>query len=228
MRVLDCKEEQCQEFLDQAPQIIDHLCEECQQHFTQVVEYLDTTEIAYELNPRLVRGLDYYTRTTFEIFPKAEERGRQSALAGGGRYDDLLENISGRAAPAAGFAIGIERVMAKLKEKQPDLKTNKIEVFVAQLGVEARKRCLKIYENLIQDGFNVAESFSKEGLGNQLEAANKAGASFTIILGQKELLEKTIIIRDMESGVQEIVDLEKISLELKKRLEKQKIISQQS
>lgn len=223
LRVLDCKEEQCQEFLNQAPQILDHLCEECQAHFTQVVEYLDTTEVVYELKPRLVRGLDYYTRTTFEIFPKEEEHGRQSALAGGGRYDELLENIGGRPIPAAGYAIGLERVVAKLKEGRPDAKISEVEVFVAQLGMEARKKCLKIYEDLIHDGFKVAENFAKDGLAGQLEMANKLGSKFTVILGQKELLDKTIIIRDMESGVQEIVDIEKISLELKKRLDKLKI-----
>jgi len=220
LRLLDCKEKECQEVAKQAPQIVDYLCENCKNHFMQVLEYLDDLEISYTLNPYLVRGLDYYTRTVFEIWPD-EERGTQSALGGGGRYNNLIGSLGGRPVPAVGFACGIERLINELKNNRVEPPSEeKIDIFVAQLGNRARRKCLKLFEFLRQKGIKVGESLSKNSLKSQLEVANKKGVKFTLIIGQKEIMDNTVLIRDMENGIQEIVDYNKIFEEVKKRLEK--------
>ncbi|HOZ36290.1 MAG TPA: histidine--tRNA ligase [bacterium] len=220
LRIFDCKEESCRQMLSEAPQIVDSLCEECRKHFMQVLEYLDDMGIEYALDVQLVRGLDYYTRTTFEVFSKEDNKESPVALLGGGRFDGLLEVLGGRPTPAAGLAIGVERVINKLRESRPDLQGQEnIDIFVAQLGSEARKEGFKLYEKLINEGFQVGESFSKDGLKVQLEKADGLRAKFTLIIGQKELMDRTIIIRDMNSGIQEIVNYDKIIPEIKKRLD---------
>lgn len=226
LRVLDCKEKKCKEVIEEAPQIIDHLCEDCNNHFIKVLEYLEDAEISYILNPFIVRGLDYYNKTAFEVFPKGDS-GSQSALAGGGRYDGLVKTLCGPETPAIGLAIGMERTINKLKEKEeiPGQKRNKeivkstiCDVFVAQLGEQARKKALVLFEELRKAGFNVGESLSKSALKSQLESSNRKKAKLSIIIGQKEILDKTILIRDMESGNQEIVPEDQIIKVLKKRL----------
>jgi len=226
LRVLDCKEKKCQELVSEAPQIIDYLCEDCNAHFVKVLEYLEDAEISYILNPFIVRGLDYYNRTTFEVFPKGDE-GSQSALAGGGRYDELVKTLNGQDTPAIGLSIGLERTINKLKEKEekPDEKKNSeikrsdtCDVFVAQLGERARKKALVLFQELRQAGFDVGENISKSALRAQLEDSNRRKAKLSIIIGQKEILDKTILIRDMESGNQEIVPEDKVIKVLKRRL----------
>lgn len=224
LRLLDCKEKQCVELAGEAPQIVDSLCDDCRDHFIKVLEYLDELDITYNLNPSLVRGLDYYNRTVFEIWPaNAEEdkteQPRQNALGGGGRYDGLVEYMGGRDTPACGFALGIERVILKIKEKNIPLRDEeKGDIFLAQLGDQAKRKIMKLFEELRKAGFNVRQAFSKDSLKNQLETANKMGAKYSLILGQKEVMDGTILVRDMESGVQEIVDYKKIMSELEKRL----------
>ncbi|TSC95348.1 MAG: histidyl-tRNA synthetase [Parcubacteria group bacterium Athens1014_10] len=221
LRVLDCKEEKCHEVTFKVPQIVDYLCDSCKNHFIKVLEYLDEVEVPYVLNSRLVRGLDYYCRTIFEIFPKSAEEKESSgqlALGGGGRYDYLVKMLGGRETAASGVAFGIERIISKLKEKEIVFEEIKPQIFIAQLGEEARKKCLKIFEDLRKEGVLMSESLSKEGLRGQLEMADKLGVKFTLILGQEEILNETVIIRDMENGVQEVVDLKKIVKEVKKRL----------
>ncbi|MEK7211449.1 MAG: histidine--tRNA ligase [Patescibacteria group bacterium] len=220
LRILDCKNESCASLKSGAPQIVDWLDEECKNHFTRVLEYLDSANVGYVLNPYLVRGLDYYTRTVFEIWPGEEDRG-QNTLCGGGRFDGLLELLGGRAAPAIGMAVGVERVITQLREKGVQMPTDrKPDVFVAALGEPAKKRCLQLFEELRRAGIMVSENFSRDGLKHQLESSNKIGARYTIILGQKEVSDGTIIIRDMDSGVQEVVDYSKITSELRKKLNK--------
>ena len=188
-----------------------------------VVDYLDEMDINYNLNHRIVRGLDYYTKTVWEVVENSEE-GKLSALCGGGRYDYLVESLGGRPTPAAGFAIGMERVIIKLQEKKILPPTAKpLEVFVAQLGFEARKKAMLLFEELRQDNFQVIEGMSKKGLKDQLEIANKKGVKYTAILGQKEIADGTVLIRDMQSGVQEVVDFRKIKSELRKRLDSESV-----
>ncbi|MFC1622536.1 histidine--tRNA ligase [Patescibacteria group bacterium] len=219
LRVLDCKEKKCKEILVDAPQIIDKLCEDCKKHFVKVLENLDETEVVYSLNPFLVRGLDYYNRTTFEIYLANEDPGSQNALAGGGRYDYLVEQMGGRPTPAIGFAGGIERAVLKIKDKGIKIKDEtRADVFVAQLGTEARNKAVKLFNNLRKEGIKVKEAFAKKGLTEQMEEANRLEVKYALILGQKEIIDQTVIIRNMESGVQEIVNFEKAIDEIKKRL----------
>lgn len=224
LRLLDCKEEQCQPVKEEAPQIIDWLEEESKGYFMKVLEYLDELSIPYILTPTLVRGLDYYTHTVFEIYPAFGEAGSQSALGGGGRYDLLVEELGGKPTPAAGLALGLERSVSALRqyaEQNPiNIPEEKFEVFFAQLGEEGKRRALKIMSELRGSGIKIAYNFLKNALKNQLEIANSLKVSYVIILGQKEVQDKTVIIRDMESGVQETIDQKKLEAVLKKKLNK--------
>ncbi|MBU1165269.1 histidine--tRNA ligase [Patescibacteria group bacterium] len=218
LRILDCKEASCQSILGEAPQILDWLDDECKDHFMKVIEQLDQLEISYNLNPYLVRGLDYYTKTVFEIWPK-EKLGSQTALGGGGRYDGLVELLGGRPTPSAGFSVGIERVINLLKEKNIEIEEKNVpQVFLAQIGSQAKTKAMKLLELLQDEGIVVAESFAKDSLKAQLELSNKLKAKYTLILGQKEVLDGTILIREMEGGVQEIIDYKKAVDDLKRKL----------
>jgi histidyl-tRNA synthetase len=204
----------------EAPQIVDSLCEPCRDHFVKVLEYLDELGVNYNLEPFLVRGLDYYNRTVFEISSTDEDsESRQGSLGGGGRYDELVEYMGGRPTPACGFGIGIERTIMKIKEKNIAVKEDaEVDLFIAQLGELPRRRAMVLFEELRRAGFRVGQLFSKDSLKIQLEEANRLGVKYSLILGQKELSDGTILIRDMESGVQEIIDLNKVRAEMGKRL----------
>ncbi|MDO8626557.1 MAG: histidine--tRNA ligase [Candidatus Magasanikbacteria bacterium] len=230
LRLLDCKVEGCQPIKETAPQIIDWLGESSKNYFMKVLEYLDELSIPYLLDHTLVRGLDYYTHTVFEIYESAREAdpsaasltGAQSALAGGGRYDLLAEELGGQSAPAVGFGLGIERavtVLKALEEKKPGSIPGVVyDVFFAQLGEEAKRRSLKILNELRFSGIRPAFNLFRGSLKAQLETANSLKVPYVLILGQKEVQDKTIIIRDMESGVQEIVDQKKLEAAIKKKL----------
>lgn len=220
LRLLDSKDPKVIELLADAPQILDSLDEASQKHFQEVLGYLDELDVPFVLNPRLVRGLDYYNRTVFEFWA-ADDEGGQNSLGGGGRYDTLLETIGGRPTPALGFAGGVERIILKLKEKQiPPRAPQAPEVFVAQLGDPARRKMLKLFEQLRAQGVRVAEAMTKDGIKQQLEVANTLGAHYTLIVGQKEMMDDTVLIRDMENGIQEVVPFNKVESEVRKRLEK--------
>lgn len=219
LRVLDCKNPECQPIKEGAPQILDSLDEESKNHFMRVLEYLDEAGVTYSLNPFLVRGLDYYSRTVFEFYALGDDEGSQSALGGGGRYDSLVEMIGGRPTPAAGVALGVERLVARMRAAGLDKEIDgRPDVFVAQLGEAARKKTLGLVEELRRAGIAASSNMAKDGLKQQLEMANRNGARFTVILGQKEILDGTIIIRDMDSGIQEIADFKKAANELKRKL----------
>lgn len=224
LRLLDCKEKQCVDMAAGAPQIVDSLCEDCRNHFVKVLEYLDELNIPYNLNPSLVRGLDYYNRTVFEVWSALShgeniDASRQAAMGGGGRYDGLIEYMGGRPTPACGFGIGVERVILKIKEKNIPLQNEEQgDVFLAHLGDQARRKIMVLFEELRKNGFKVRQAFTKDSLKSQLEVANQLGTKYTLILGQKEIMDGTILIRDMESGIQEVADYKKIAIELEKRL----------
>jgi histidyl-tRNA synthetase len=223
LRLLDSKEPGMEELRSSAPQLIEYLDEESKQHFMKVLEYLDEAEVPYMLNPYLVRGLDYYTRTCFEITmttpPNPEMEGL--ALGGGGRYDGLIPLLGGRENTSAiGAALGIERLILAMKASgSMPAKHPKIDVFFCQLGDAARRKGLAVYEKFREAGVSIAEAFGKGTLKAQLELADKHKAAVAVILGQKEVLDGTIIIRDMESGAQEIVDVEKVVGIVAKRLQ---------
>ena len=225
LRCLDCKREQCQPVIEDAPQIVDWLSEDSKKFFMDVLEYLDELEIPYVLVPTLVRGLDYYTDTVFEIYEDTEEENRsQSALCGGGRYNGLVEELGGQPTPGAGFSVGLERVVSVLRrslaESSDALTLGSTPIYFAQLGEQARKRSLYLIEQLRRSGLFVRHNVGKTALKAQMELADRFGATHTLILGQKEVQDETIIIRDMESGIQEIVDQKKINQEVKKLIDK--------
>ena len=171
LRVLDCKNERCQKILEHAPQLIDYLCDECKQHFQFVLEYLDELGIVYNLNTKLVRGLDYYTKTVFEFW--GEKQGSQSSLGGGGRYDELVKMFGGKQTPAIGFAIGVERTILEMKEQEIKIPyDNKINIFIAYLGDLAKKETLKIINECRKADIGIITYFGKEGLKNQLKIAD--------------------------------------------------------
>ena len=222
LRILDCKEEKCQQVKAGAPQIIDHLCEACHAHFKQVLEFLDELELPYTLNPYLVRGLDYYTKTVFEISEKSEAGATYGALASGGRYDGLVKLLGGRDTPACGVGIGISRIMELMIEKEikVDKKEEKTDIFLAQLGQAAKRKSLKLFEEFRAAKIPVAESFSKDSLRTQLNTANKMGIKWVLIFGQKEVLENFITLRDMDTGVQKEIPLDKVVEEMKQKINK--------
>lgn len=223
LRLLDSKEEYTMSLLEGAPQILDWLDEKSKEHFMKVIEFLDEVEIPYVLNPYLVRGLDYYTHTVFEFVPEGEEGEKtQSALGGGGRYDGLIAILGGRPTAGCGFAIGIDRIARVLSDKginPPQYPP--AQVFFAQLGDAARRVGLRLFEQFRAAGIPVAEAAGKNALKAQLEAANKLGVGLTLILGQKEVLDGTIIIRDMESGAQETIDASKVVSVVERKLQKE-------
>ncbi|MFA6503385.1 MAG: histidine--tRNA ligase [Patescibacteria group bacterium] len=219
LRLLDSKEPGMAELKAEAPQIVDWLDETSKNHFMRVLEYLDEVGVPYQLDPFLVRGLDYYTQTVFELYDTNEtEETAQSALGVGGRYDGLMEILGGRPTPAAGFALGIDRVVSRLKSMPHEQQEKKVDVFVAQLGEAGRKRALALFEEFRLAGIKAAEAFAKNSIKTQMETANRCGARWAIIVGQKEVLDGTAIIRDMDAGTQEIVDGRKVVHEIQKKM----------
>jgi histidyl-tRNA synthetase len=222
LRVLDCKEDKCQKVTANAPQLLDHLCEECKDHFKKVLEHLDDLEIPYILNPYLVRGLDYYTKTVFEIISQSGPEGRQNALAGGGRYDDLLKMIGKKDIPACGGAIGVERVIALMKDNNFKITPIIPQIFIAQLGDKAKTQTLKLMEALRKMNIVAEAHLSKDSLTNQLKIANKLNVKFAVIIGEEEVLSKSVIIRDMQNGTQTSSSFDSAAEKIKKRLKGQK------
>ncbi|MEN9341907.1 MAG: histidyl-tRNA synthetase, histidyl-tRNA synthetase [Candidatus Parcubacteria bacterium] len=221
LRLLDCKKTECQKLKTNAPNILDKLCVTCSQHFKEVLEYLDELGIAYTLTNHLVRGLDYYSRTVFEIHMAESSKHDLNigAIGSGGRYDYLAEMIGGRQTPAVGFALGYERIIEVLQHQQtvaPEKPQKK--VFVAHAGELAKKKALSIIQQLHKAQIQTSENLAKESLAAQLKAANKEGMHIAIIVGQKEIYEQSVIVRDLVMGLQETFPLNRMVEEIKKRL----------
>jgi len=218
LRLLDYKEEGCIKLREKAPNFLDKLCVTCSGHFKEVLEYLDEVTIPYELDNRLVRGLDYYSRTVFEIYAEGKE-GDVGAIVAGGRYDYLMEMIGGSLTPAVGAASGAERLIAVLKGKEIAVnpKSSK-RVFLAHAGDLAKKKAFALLKELRSRGIIVSEALARESLSAQLKVADKEGISIALILGQKEIYEKSVILRDLRTGTQEAILVEKLAEEIKKRL----------
>jgi len=213
LRLLDCKKPGCQQLADSAPRSVDYLCPQCAEHFDRLKKYLGLLEVPLEVNHRLVRGLDYYTRTVFEIQPEAE--GAQSTLGGGGRYDDLIEELGGKPTPALGFAIGIERIILNLKKQGisvPPLPQP--QVFIAHIGDDARAEAIKLAARLRQAGTGVIEAIGNKSLKAQLRQANTLGVRHTVIIGEDEIKTGTVILRDMTTGEQKTITLDQLEGEL--------------
>lgn len=220
LRILDCKEEKCQRIINQAPQMVDYLCDQCKTHFKKLLEVLDDLNLPYHLNPLLVRGLDYYTKTVFEIWDDTEGGKALGAMVGGGRYDSLVKILGGKDTSACGGAAGLERIISELKARGVKPLEPQSRIFVAQLGDLAKRKTLGLVENFRKEGISIAESLGKDSLKTQLNRANKIGAEYSLIIGQKEALDGTVIVRDMHSGKQDIVRMEKVAKEMQRRLKK--------
>lgn len=218
LRILDCKVANCQPIIDQAPSVLDLVCEVCKDHFRLVLEHLDDLDIGYDLNPRLVRGLDYYTRTTFEIRAKDDER-RQASLGGGGRYDELIEMMGGQSTSGVGFAGGVERLIELMVDQgQKVADRPEPKICVVQFGQLARRKSLVLIAKLAKLGYSTISAFDKDSLNAQLKYANRMGVAYSLIIGQKEALENEVIVRNMSDGSQETVSVKKIDEVLKRRV----------
>lgn len=218
MRILDCKEDKCIQLTAHAPQSLDYLDQESRDHFKRLLEYLDELELPYTINTRLVRGLDYYTRTVFEIW-SSDKEGKKYSLGGGGRYDRLVQMLGGEPTAAIGFGLGLDRIVLEMKRTQvKPYEMPKPKVFLAQLGDLAKKKSLRIFADLEKNGVLLAESFGRGSLKSQMRVANRIGAEVTVIIGQKEALDDTAIVKDMISGTQETVTQERLVDAVKKIL----------
>lgn len=252
LRILDCKVPGCAEIGAQAPQMIDYLCDGCKTHFKGVLEFLDESGIPYTLDNLLVRGFDYYSKTVFEIFleeepaakeekpttPVVEEDGKEKkevekeekiekapgiALAGGGRYDDLMALLGQRPLPAVGGGLGMERVTHEMKRLGLGPKPEQSpKVYVIQIGPAAKRRSFMLLDELRDAGIRADASLSRDNLKTQLNIAAKVGARVALIIGQKEAMDGTIIMRDMDEGVQETVLQSKLVEKLKAKLKAKK------
>jgi len=202
LRLLDCKRPGCQAAAEGAPRSYDFLCDECDGHFKLLKGYLESLDIRYLINHRLVRGLDYYTKTVFEIQPL--EGGSQSALGGGGRYDDLIAQLGGKATPAMGFATGMERIVLNLKSQAIDIPASeKPVIFIACIGDSAKEETLKVAARLRVAGIPVAVSSGDRSLKAQLRHANSLGVAYAAIIGEDEVKAGTVMLRNMGSSEQQ-------------------------
>ncbi|HBI34160.1 MAG TPA: histidine--tRNA ligase [Candidatus Moranbacteria bacterium] len=225
LRILDCKEDKCIQVATTAPQSIDRLCTECRVHFKSLLEYLDELDLPYVINPRLVRGLSYYTKTVFEIW-SGDEEGKKHSLGGGGRYDHLIEELGGEHTPAIGFGIGMDRIVQEMKRVHAKMYIEpKPRVFLAQLGDLAKKKSLNVFAELQKNGILTAESFGRGSLKSQLRVADRLGVEITLIIGQKEALDETVIVKDMVSGTQETVNHERLIIAVRKILKNNVVVS---
>ena len=215
LRVFDCKVESCQPFIEKLPVITENLCTECAEHFSKVQAYLNEAGIVYDVVPRLVRGLDYYIRTAFEIV--SGELGAQNALAGGGRYDGLSEVLGGPPVQALGFALGLDRLVMLLPEEQSAKGRRKPELFLAHMGEPAFKKALEIARDLRRQGHSCYLDFAAGTLKSQMRLANKLGAENVLIIGDNELARGIYSIKRLKDSCQWEIGLAEISEYLKSR-----------
>jgi len=207
--LLDCKKPQCQAVADAAPKSIDYLCSECEEHFSRLKGYLGLLGIPFEVNHRLVRGLDYYTRTVFEVQPESE--GAQSTLGGGGRYDDLISELGGKPTPAIGFATGLERIILNLKEQGVTVPAlPRPQVFVAYVGDAARDEAVKLAARLRRVGISAIGAVGDKSLKAQLRQANNLAASYAVIIGDEEIKTGKVVLRDMATSGQETITVSQL------------------
>lgn len=202
LRVLDCKNPQCQEATKNAPLMLDHACEECAKHFQVVKNCLDTQNIAYEINHRLVRGLDYYTRTAFEVV--SNNIGAQGSIAGGGRYDGLVESIGGPSVAGIGFACGMERLALLLEAPQGE----KLDFYIAALDDTCREYAFKAAQEFRRAELRGVMGFESRSIKSAMRQADKSEARFAVLIGSSELEQNNLMIKNMENGSQEAVPFE--------------------
>lgn len=199
MRILDCKSPICQEVANDAPVILDYLCDECSVHFEKLKKYLEKLGIDYKVNPKIVRGLDYYTKTVFEFV--TTEIGAQGTVCGGGRYDGLIEQLGGQKVPALGFAMGIERLLLVMEKQNCEFLTpRKCDIYFATMGDNALEKAIVVSHELREFGYHAEFDLIGRGIKAQMKYANKIGAMFTVAIGDNELETGKVKIKDMETG----------------------------
>lgn len=215
LRILDSKDERVRSLIANGPQIIDFLDRTSARQFEAVLEQLDNFGIEYDLNPTLVRGFDYYSGTLFEFW--GTHQGAQNAIGGGGRYDRLIEELGGRNTPAVGFGVGMERVLVELQKRGISAAAVHRQVYIVSLGDDAKEQAFILEQQLLDAGVAAVCELTRKNLADQLARANKLGADYALIIGKKELIDKTVIVKDMRSGNQEVLPQAKATAELARR-----------
>ena len=201
MRILDCKSPVCRGIAANAPTVLDYLCDDCREHFDGVKKYLDAMDIAYTVNPQIVRGLDYYTRTVFEFV--SDDIGAQGTVCGGGRYDGLVAEMGGNPLPACGFGLGLERLLLLMNAQNvPFPERKKCDLFIASMGENASLKAAAIAKELRSEGLQVQIDTVGRGLKAQMKYANKLNALYTLVLGDSELETGNIKLKNMNNGEQ--------------------------
>ncbi len=199
MRILDCKSKICKDIVKDAPLLIDHICNECSDHFEQVKKYLEAVGIKYSIDPYIVRGLDYYTKTVFEII--AQNKNSNNTICGGGRYDGLVEELGGNATPACGFALGMERLLLTMQEQGIQIPNNSnVKLYIGNIGADNSIYAHKLAHELRAGGVSVETDHLGKSVKAQLKYANKINAEYTIVLGDDEILSKQCKIKNMSDG----------------------------
>lgn len=219
LRVLDCKVETCKEIAKELPHIVDHLCGECRPHFDSVRDGLVALDIPFVVDPKIVRGLDYYNRTAFEFVCTSEKLGAQATISGGGRYDKLVEDLGGKATPAIGFAAGLERIALILEEQKEKL-VPKVDLYLANPDEAGYVKCLQLCNDLRMRGIRAEMDLQSKSFKAQMKRANKLMARYVLIIGQQELDNNLVILKDMQEGTQEEIIFTRLEDELKTRFPK--------
>ena len=210
MRILDCKNPDCAKIAAGAPVVIDYLCDDCREHFEGVKAHLNAAGVDFTVNPKIVRGLDYYTRTVFEFV--SNDIGAQSTICGGGRYDGLVKSMGGPDVPALGFAMGMERLVLTLQNTGAELpQADRCDLFIATLGEKAAMKATSLCAALRADGFEAGVDICGRGLKAQMKYADKIGALYTIVLGDNEIDSGKAKIKDMETGIETEINLDNLS-----------------
>ena len=219
MRILDCKSPICSEIAKDAPVVIDFLCDDCAAHFEGVKAHLNATKINYKINPHIVRGLDYYTRTVFEFV--SGDIGAQSTVCGGGRYDGLISQMGGPAVPSLGFAMGIERLMLAINNKGIELPEAKTaDLYIATMGDNAAIKATEICTAVREEGYKAQTDICSRGLKAQMKYADKIGAKFTVVLGDNEIETGKVKLKDMSNGTETEIKISEICEELGEAIRK--------
>ncbi|MGN1132796.1 MAG: histidine--tRNA ligase [Ruminococcus sp.] len=212
MRIIDCKSPVCSEIAKDAPKMIDFLCEECAEHFEKVKSYLDIAGVKYEVNPTIVRGLDYYTKTVFEFV--SDNIGAQGTVCGGGRYDGLIEELGGQHTPSLGCAMGIERLLLLMESSGVEIpKPDTCDLYIASMGERASLKAFALTEEVRKSGFSAQCDIVGRGLRPQMKFADKIGAKFSLVIGDNEIDENKAEVKNMETGDKTEVSLESFAKE---------------
>lgn len=201
MRIIDCKSEECQEIAKDAPLMLDYLCDDCKEHFEQLKALLEAMDIEYNINPKIVRGLDYYTKTVFEFI--AGEGKTRGTICGGGRYDGMIEQMGGKPTPALGFGMGLERIMLNMKAQGCDFgEPATCDVYIAPMGAAASVKAASLVKTLRDEGYWAETDLMDRALGKQMKYADKLGAKYAIVLGDNELESGKAKLKNMKTGQQ--------------------------